>query len=471
MTVEVSRLAKYALSFCVALSACGGGGKSGISQPSSAQPPVAPPAPEPPAQVTPPPAEPVPVPSPEPVPAPSPAPVTPPSPAPVTAPPSEVGTLQSREVKDALIQVADWALVNPDRFDASYWAMAPLYDGLIDASLMTGDARYLAAVLRAGQCVGFRSGSRLYHADGHAAGRSWLRIYQMMEPKDPGLLDPWIEQFDKIVANPILEKWVFGEQPPEGRKRTDRWIWTDALYMSPPTIVVLAQITGEQRYLEFMDAEYRFAYEGLYDPDEKLLYRDARYIPQRTPNGEKVLWSRGNGWVYAGLALMLDALPEGHPTRAFYIELFQDMTAALLRVQQPDGFWYPSLKDPQHAPTPETSGTALFVMGMAHGVRQGHLDVSTHWPAIERGWKAILSAIDDDGAVNSVQQPASWPDLVDRSSRVAYGTGAVLGAAAAILQALGETAHEDTAALVTEALGLTSGALDLSINPECKSTG
>lgn len=432
--IKASKRAMYVMALCVALVGCRG--DDGTSATSEVSPPVAVPT-----ERTPP------------------APSTPPSPT----------SLQSHEVESAVTRIADWALLNPDRFDASYWVMAPLYDGLIDASLITGEAKYLAAVVRAGQCVNFESGSRLYHADGHAAGRSWLRIYQMMEPKDAKLLDPWVKAFDRIVANPIREKWVFGDDPPAGRKRTDRWIWTDALYMSPPTIVVLAQITGDRRYLEFMDAEYRFAYDSLYDSEERLLYRDARYIDQHTPNGAKVLWSRGNGWVYAGLALILDGLPEDHPTRSFYVDLFREMTTALVAAQQPDGFWYPSLRDPQHVPTPETSGTALFVMGMAHGVRLGLLESATYWPVVERGWSAILTAVDDQGAVNSVQQPASRPDLVDRSSRVAYGTGAVLGAGVAILRALGERPHTDAPALVAEAYRLAPAALDLSIDPQCKS--
>src|SRR5690606_29574641 len=133
-------------------------------------------------------------------------------------------------------------------------------------------------------------------------------------------------------------------EPPVGRRTTDRWVWTDALYMAPPTIVVLAQITGNRQYLDYMNSEYRFAHAGLYDPYEKLFYRDARYIEQRTPSGEKVFWSRGNGWVYAGLALLLETLPEDHPTRDFYVSLFREMTTAVIETQQPDGFWYPSLK-------------------------------------------------------------------------------------------------------------------------------
>lgn len=30
----------------------------------------------------------------------------------------------------------------------------------------------------------------------------------------------------------------------------------------------------------------------------------------------------------------------------------------------------------------------------------GGCSPNTHWPIIEKGWKAILTALDDDGAVN-----------------------------------------------------------------------
>jgi hypothetical protein len=67
-----------------------------------------------------------------------------------------------------LVRVADWALANPAPFDVRDWPMAALYDGLIDASLVTGDPRYLAAVLRAGRRSEFSWGSAGARAGGHA---------------------------------------------------------------------------------------------------------------------------------------------------------------------------------------------------------------------------------------------------------------------------------------------------------------
>ena len=56
-------------------------------------------------------------------------------------------------VKDTVVSVADWQLREPVRFDPGDWTFAPLYDGLMDTSLVTGDPKYLAAVIRAGRQV------------------------------------------------------------------------------------------------------------------------------------------------------------------------------------------------------------------------------------------------------------------------------------------------------------------------------
>lgn len=375
-------------------------------------------------------------------------------------------SLHPEQVAEALKRAAEWQLDHPSEKDPRHWSMAMLYDGLIDMSLATGDPRYLAAVVRAGERVNYILGSRTYHADGHGAGHAWLRIYLMDPQRDPELIEPFVEQFNEIVEHPILQNLTFTEDPPPGLRRTDRWSWADALYMSPPTIAILAQATGDKRYTRFMDAEVRVTYDALFDKEAHLFYRDASYIGQETPSGEQVFWSRGNGWVYAGLALVLDHLPADYPTRCFYTQLFHQMSEALAKAQQPDGFWYPSLLDAQQVPIGETSGTALFVLGMAWGVRNGLLDSATYWPIVERGWNAILSIMDPDGAINFVQPFGEAPQPFDPTSRVSYGTGAVLGAGAQILQALGAAPQVDPAQFLAQAVALIDEVPDLSQNCE-----
>jgi unsaturated rhamnogalacturonyl hydrolase len=288
-------------------------------------------------------------------------------------------------------RVADWQLAHPAPFDPTHWTIAPLYDGLIDVSETTGDPKHLAAVVRAGQRVHWAPGKELYYADDQAVGHAWLRIY-LMDPSKRGELEPFKRRFDDILARPVGEQLTFSTRPTTpGVRYTDRWTWADALYMAPPTLGRLAQATGDERYLKFMDREFMAAYDALYDPSEKLFYRDARFIGMRSPEGRKVFWSRANGWVYAGLALLLETLPPDYPTRPFYVRLFRDMSGAVVAAQQPEGLWYPSLQDPLQVPSGETSGSALFVFGLAWGVHHALLDRATYWPAVERGWRGLVA--------------------------------------------------------------------------------
>src|SRR5437588_99374 len=215
----------------------------------------------------------------------------------------EAGPLDPESIRATIRRVADWQLKNPVSFGPRHWAMAPLYDGLISASETTGDPKYLAAVIRAGLRILWEPGPLVYHADDVADGQAWLRIYSM-DPKNPAILAPLKERFDQILAKPIHESLAFGQLPhTPGVEATDRWTWSDALYMAPPALVRLTQVTGDGRYLKFVDAEFKAAYDALFDRKEKLFYRDARFIGRRNANGKKIFWSRGNGWVYAGLAL------------------------------------------------------------------------------------------------------------------------------------------------------------------------
>ena len=63
----------------------------------------------------------------------------------------------------------------------------------------------------------------------------------------------------------------------------------------------------------------------MYDEESALFYRDGKYIypKHKTNQGLKDFWSRGNGWVFAGLAKVLQDLPENDAHRAEYITIYQ----------------------------------------------------------------------------------------------------------------------------------------------------
>ena len=58
----------------------------------------------------------------------------------------------------------------------------------------------------------------------------------------------------------------------------------------------------------------------------------------------------------------------------------------------------------------ETSGTALFIYGMAWGVNNGILDAKKYIPAITKGWEAMANeALHSNGFLGYVQGTAKRP--------------------------------------------------------------
>ena len=87
---------------------------------------------------------------------------------------SSAADLEPAPITAALKRSADWQLANPSGTEIRDWIIAPLYDGLLRTALTTGDAKYLAAVIRFGTQSGWTPSNRVYHADDHAVGHAWL---------------------------------------------------------------------------------------------------------------------------------------------------------------------------------------------------------------------------------------------------------------------------------------------------------
>lgn len=223
---------------------------------------------------------------------------------------------------------------------------------------------------------------------------------------------------------------------------TDYWWWADGLYMVMPVMTKLYNITGNRQYLDKLYAYFAYARNLMYDSDSHLFYRDAKYIypKHQTKNREKDFWSRGNGWVFAGLAKVLTELPEDDPHREEYIRIYRDMAKALAACQQEEGFWTRSLLDTDHAPGYETSGTAFFTFGYAWGVNNGFLDKNTYKPVIDKSWKYLTHiALQPDGKIGYVQPIGERADQhknVGPETTADFGVGAFLLAASEMVKYL-----------------------------------
>lgn len=182
--------------------------------------------------------------------------------------------------------------------------------------------------------------------------------------------------------------------------KLDYWHWVDALYMVMPVMVKMYDITKNPLYLEKLHQYLTVTDSIMYDREVGLYYRDAKYpYPfHKTINGKKDFWSRGDGWAFAAFAKVLKQLPAEDKYREEYITRFQTMAKSIAACQQPEGYWTRSLIDPEQAPGPETSGTALFTYGFLWGINNGLLNADIYSPIVEKAWNYLkTTALQADG--------------------------------------------------------------------------
>jgi len=314
-------------------------------------------------------------------------------------------------VKSAMRKVADWQTVRILDTPSQDWTFATLYLGMLSASDTLKDTKYHDVVLKVAEHFQWTLGPRRMHADDQAIGQAYLWLYR--EKPDPARIAPLRKQFDEVMRAP--------DDPAK-----PVWWWCDALFMAPPAWAGLGAAMHDSKYLAFTDHEWHITNDLLWDPQAKLFSRDQAYLTRHEKNGEKLFWSRGNGWVMGGLVGVLNAIPQDDPRRAFYEDKLQQMAGAVAKIQGSDGLWRAGLLDSQDYALPETSGSAFFVYALAWGINHHLLDAAIYRPVVDKGWAGLVKNIYADGRLGSVQPVGEAPGAYSAGANSVFGTGAFL---------------------------------------------
>ena len=319
--------------------------------------------------------------------------------------------MTKRDIAKAMQRVADWQLQRLPA-EAQYdWTYAALYTGMMAVPTEIAGDKYRAAMHRIGDELAWQPGPRVLHADDQAVSQMYLEQYMLA--KDDRMLAATRARMDAEINT-----------PDEGTKPL--WWWCDALFMAPPVLADLAAITHDDKYWQFMDHQWHITDNLLYDKDEHLFSRDLTFLDKREKNGRRVFWSRGNGWVMAGLVRVIDRMPADSPLRAKYVARLQQMAAAVLKVQGADGLWRPGLLDADAYPLPEISGSAFITYAIAYGVNHKLLPSATYSPAIHKAWAGMLKHVFADGRLGCIQPVGAAPAPLSETSSYVYGVGAFL---------------------------------------------
>jgi rhamnogalacturonyl hydrolase YesR len=338
--------------------------------------------------------------------------------------------LEPRAIRSVMTAAADWQLAHPSTHEAWDWTQAAFYTGVMALTGVTDDPRYLGAMRAMGERNQWRPGLRPGHADDYAVIATYAKLFQA--DRDKRTLAPSLALFNFLLSRKYDEPLTWGNGI-----ETRELAWCDALFMGPPALAAVSTATGDRRYLDLANRLWWKTTDYLYDKEEHLYFRDSRYFEQREPNGRKVFWSRGNGWVIAGLARLLQEMPDDYPDRPRHLSLFREMAEKVASLQGQDGYWRSSLLDPASLPNPETSGTGFYTYSLAWGINKGLLDRSAYEPAVRRGWTALVRAVHVDGMLGWVQRIGDKPGATTEDTTEVYGVGALLLAGSEVYRLAG----------------------------------
>jgi rhamnogalacturonyl hydrolase YesR len=314
--------------------------------------------------------------------------------------------------------------------ERSFWDVAAYHTGNMEAYFLTKNEafrKYSEAWAEHNQWMGAKSANKAEwkynygETDDHVLFGDWQICFQTY-------IDLYNIQKDEKKIARAREVMEYEMSTPNN----DYWWWADGLYMVMPVMTKLYKVTGNNQYLDKLYEYFSYADSIMYDSEEKLYYRDARYVypKHKSVNGKKDFWARGDGWIFAGLSKVLKDMPQDNPHRDLFISRYRGMAEAIKKAQQPEGYWSRSLLDSAHAPGPETSGTAFFTYGLLWGMNNGYLDEKEYGPVVQKSWDYLTKvALQADGKVSYVQpigDRAIPGQVVDKNSTANFGVGAFL---------------------------------------------
>jgi unsaturated rhamnogalacturonyl hydrolase len=342
---------------------------------------------------------------------------------------------------DVASRAADRLLSHP--WKTWFWGDSIGLEGLLDASELTGNAKYLGYVY--GMLKGWIARERCRSEfDYTAPGVALARVFRLTG--DPALLEAARRHADYLAGFRRTKAGAFVryenaaiERPPEipgggsGAATSDRdggpCVFVDCMHFDGPFFAALHSLTGERHYRELAAANILPQIELLYEPSERLFHHFWIEREQR-PNG--ILWARGNGWGLLGVALTLEGLGCSAPESERLREVLIGAIERIADLQDRSGAWHTILTDP--GSYVETSTAAFFTDIICRAIRMGLVPAGRYAGVVESAMRFLLRQVREDGALAGVSYE-TFPSTRAEHYRsmpcgavVPWGQGALLAA-------------------------------------------
>ena len=167
-------------------------------------------------------------------------------------------------------------------------------------------------------------------------------------------------------------------------------LWIDDMYMITALQCQAYQVTGDRKYID-RTAKEMVMYLDTLQQDNGLFYH-APDVP--------FFWGRGDGWMAAGLPMLIRSLPKDSEYYPALCNAYRKMMESLLKYQHENGLWGQVLDDPEF--WEESSCSAMFTYAFIEGIRCGLLDEATYGPAARKAWIALCGKLDKYGNIADV---------------------------------------------------------------------
>lgn len=218
----------------------------------------------------------------------------------------------------------------------------------------------------------------------------------------------WREAFVEEARRPLASDFPKSKEGawthPRGRQLGGRGILIDSFQEEASRVIKWAwlirqgEVDGEDpERLEAAAVDQFWMHRTiLRDPDTGLWHNARGWAgPDRLSPG---FWSRGHGWLMRGIEQAIRHLPPG-ARRERLAELFVELTESLLAVRAENGLWPAMLAErPGRSPV-ETSGSAMIVAALVHGLREGLLSEEIRPVVTQAALRLISDYLTENGEV------------------------------------------------------------------------
>lgn len=183
--------------------------------------------------------------------------------------------MEKEDITKVCNAVSEWQIThhNEVKHNPLDWTNGALYRGMTEWGKVSGNQSCYDFVRTIGEKHKWNMWNRVYHADDICVGQAFIEMYRRFD--DKRMLQPVMERAYYVASHPSKAPL----QKTDAVGTTERWSWSDALFMAPPVYAALYTITGDKIFLNYMDSEYIECVDSLYDKEEHLFIEIINEFP------------------------------------------------------------------------------------------------------------------------------------------------------------------------------------------------